>query len=540
MTDNPMDVGSARKKFIPTVPDDLKDIAEVSLAKMQSLSLLDSSLSDWFPHLKNLHLLRIVKSPRSKRGALRVGVVFSGGQASGGHNVITGLFDAIKSIHEDSVLFGFLAGPSGIIQGNYVEIHSELLASFRNQGGFDLIGSGREKIESEDQLRASLSTVKKLDLQGLVIIGGDDSNTNAAHLSEYFLSHAQATSVIGVPKTIDGDLQNTFVPISFGFDTACKIYSEMISNIARDALSSKKYYHFIKLMGRSASHIALECALSTQVNYTLIGEEVAKKRLTLSQIVKDIADMICSRALQKKQYGVILIPEGLIEFIPEIKRLISEINAYLAKSLDTDKTKLRNSLSKDSMDCFDSIPQRIQEQMFMERDPHGNVQVSFIETEKLIFQAVQQELKKRKEEGLFKGSFHPVQHFFGYEGRAGLPTEFDTHYCYALGRTAAILIRDEVTGYMCFVDHLDKEVSLWKAGGIPLLTLMHKEVRHGKEKPVVRKALVDLDGKAFKYFSHQRESWRDQDAYAFPGPIQFYGPKEICFSIPQTVKLNLS
>ena len=470
--------------------------------------------------------------------SMRIGVVLSGGQASGGHNVITGLFDALKTLQASSSLYGFLDGPSGIVENKYKELTESLLAPYRNQGGFDLLGSGRTKIETPEQLKASLDNVLKLQLDGLVVIGGDDSNTNAAVLAEYFAEHGCKTRVVGVPKTIDGDLQNEQVGISFGFDSACKVYSEMIGNIARDALSAKKYYHFIKLMGRSASHITLECALSTRANFALLGEEVAFKKMTLSQVTSDICDMICKRADIGKNYGVVLIPEGLVEFIPEIGILIGELNTLLAHKETMSIDEVMRGLTPHSKGCFASFPEMIQKQLLLGRDPHGNVQLSLIETEKLLSETVARELEIRKIKGLYKGKFNPIQHFFGYEGRAGMPSNFDAHYCYALGFVAALLLDEKVSGYMCFVSHLKAPVSQWAIGGVPLVSLMNMEVRHGKEKPVIKKALLDMEDAPYLFYAKEREKWQTEDLYRFPGPTQYCGDDDVSFSVPLTLQLK--
>lgn len=524
-------------EFSLEIPVILQDLQHVSLEPFDLPNTSDV-IAPLFPHLTSQNPVRGHKGKVAHMRRLKVGVVFSGGQASGGHNVIAGLFDALKKMDKSSELIGFINGPDGIIKNKTKTITTELLKAYRNQGGFDLIGSGRTKIETDEQLEQSLSTVKAHELDGLVIIGGDDSNTNAAVLAEYFLAHGVSTKVVGVPKTIDGDLKNDHVPVSFGFDTAAKVYSELIGNIARDALSAKKYTHFIKLMGRSASHIALECALATQVNAVLISEEVSEKKLTLRQITNSLADIICERSDLNKNYGIILIPEGLIEFIPEIGSLISELNHFLAKETSPKLQEVRSKLSKESLVCFDSLPEKIQMQLFMDRDPHGNVQVSKIDTESLLIETVSNELKQRANAGKFKGKFSPVPHFFGYEGRAGFPSLFDAHYCYALGMTAALLLQSGATGMMAFVDGIDRPVMEWSIGGLPLTRLFNLEKRSGKLKPVIQKALVDLKGKPFLYLQAHRSQWAKGDEYRFPGPIQFFGPRELCFSIPISLRLE--
>lgn len=469
--------------------------------------------------------------PRTAK-PLKVGVVLSGGQAAGGHNVISGLFDALKALCPQSRLFGFLGGPSGIIENKTMEITQEIIAPYRNQGGFDLIGSGRTKIETDEQLSASLKTAQANDLNGIVVIGGDDSNTNAAILAEYFLKHGCKTVVIGVPKTIDGDLKNAYIPTSFGFDTAAKTYAEMIGNIERDALSAKKYYHFIKLMGRSASHITLECALATHPNVALIGEEIEAKKMTLAQITKHLADVIEKRAKKGMHYGVVLIPEGLIEFIPEVKALIQELNSLVGKEEKLEQ--VTQMLTPPSKSCFLSLPEEIQRQLLLDRDPHGNVQVSQIETEKMLMSTVKNELNERG----FKGKFSALNHFFGYEGRAGYPSNFDTRYCYALGYTAALLVDEGVTGYITCVGQLHRPVQDWTISGLPLTMLMNIELRKGKKKPVIQKALVDLKGKAFQFFQENREGWAIEDHYRYPGPIQFFGEADMVDGVPLTLQLE--
>ncbi len=527
-----------RQAYQPVLPPLLHDPSTVSWLLDPEPVSEDVKIQPLFPHLLGRPLLRAQKGTKRESKPLTIGVVLSGGQAPGGHNVIIGIYDCLMRLSSDSKLIGFLDGPSGIISGKWRSLEPKFLASYRNQGGFDMIGSGRVKIETDEQLSASLAVVQNLQLDGLVIIGGDDSNTNAAVLAEYFLKHGCQTKVVGVPKTIDGDLKNRWVGTSFGFDTACKVYAEMIGNIARDALSSKKYTHFIKLMGRSASHIALECALTTQPNLTLIGEEVAQKQTTLAQIVAQIADLVCHRAEIGKQYGVILIPEGLIEFIPEIAALIKELDALLAAEPVLSASTAAGRLSPTVRNCFIALPQRIQEQLLFHRDPHGNVQVSLIETERLLMEMVEKELERRQSAGLSKAKFSPVQHFFGYEGRAGYPSNFDSNYCYALGFVSALLIDEGATGYMACIGNLKLSPDHWTVGGVPLISLMHVELRKGKEKPVIQKALVDLNGTPFKTFEHQRDEWKLNDQYRFPGPMQFSGDPSLTNRVPMTLVLE--
>lgn len=517
-----------RAQYQPGIPRLLTVLNELHFSKGAGTSSIkdEEAIQKRFPHTYGKPLVQVEKGSRRKTTPLRVGVVLSGGQAAGGHNVITGLLDGLLALHPDSQLIGFLGGPSGVVEGKSKQLTVENVAPYRNQGGFDLIGSGRTKIETEEQLASALKTCTSLD--ALVVIGGDDSNTNAAVLAEYFLAQGSKTCVIGVPKTIDGDLKNDYVATSFGFDTACRTYSELIGNIARDACSAKKYTHFIKLMGRSASHIALECALQTQPNLTLIGEEIAAKKMTLAQVTAQIADLIEERSSKGLNYGVILIPEGLIEFIPEIGRLINELSRLGAEENAPDK------LPAPLKQVFDSIPLDIQNQLLLDRDPHGNVQVSMIETEKLLMQTVEGELKRRS----FKGKFSAQNHFFGYEGRAGLPTNFDAHYCYALGRLVALLADEHLTGYMATIGNLHLPVEEWTAAGLPITQLMNLEERKGKLKPVIQKALVDLNGKAFRTFEQQRAGWRLHDAFRYPGPIQFFGDPSLTEAPPLTLQIE--
>ena len=511
-----------RLEYKPSIPQLLKDLKKVGFYPASSKKAPHENLKKLFPHTFSSapHQLKEAHHPHSK--PLKVGFVFSGGQAAGGHNVAAALFDALHSFDPKSELIGFLGGPSGIIDNEWRRIESKELSLYRNQGGFDLVGSGRTKIQTEGQLASALKTVCHHKLDGLVIIGGDDSNTNAAILAEYFLDKGCPTRVIGVPKTIDGDLQTEDIEISFGFDSACKTYAELIGNIARDALSAKKYYHFIKLMGRSASHIALECALATQPNLTLIGEE----RKGIDQIVSEIADLIANRFKAGKEYGVVLVPEGLIEFIPEVKEIIQELNRILAKDGSTEP---QNGLSEKLKKRFESFPEKIRKQLLLDRDPHGNVQVSQIETEVLLMDLVKKELKKR---GDYKGKFKAQEHFLGYEGRSCMPTNFDANYCYALGTIAALAIRDNLTGMIASVQHLARPAGEWRCKMAPIVQMMDFEMRSGKEKPVIQKALVDLSGKPFNRFAKMRKSWEIEDHYQYPGPIQFFGDPALTDSAP--------
>ncbi|KFK30957.1 hypothetical protein AALP_AA6G049400 [Arabis alpina] len=455
---------------------------------------------------------------------LKIGVVLSGGQAPGGHNVICGIFDYLQEFAKGSSLFGFRGGPAGIMKGKYVELTSDFVHPYRNQGGFDMICSGRDKIETPEQFQQAEETVTTMDLDGLVVIGGDDSNTNACLLAENFRGKNMKTLVIGCPKTIDGDLKSKEVPASFGFDTACKIYSEMIGNVMIDARSTGKYYHFVRLMGRAASHITLECALQTHPNITIIGEEVFEKKLTLKNVTDYIVNVICKRAENGYNYGVILVPEGLIDFIPEVQELISELNEILAQGNVDEEGQWKKKLKEETVKLFEFLPQTIQEQLVLERDPHGNVQVSKIETEKMLIQMVETELDKKKKEGTYKREFMGQSHFFGYEGRCGLPTNFDATYCYALGYGAGSLLQSGKTGLISSVANLAAPVEEWTVGGTALTSLMDVERRHGKFKPVIKKAMVELEGAPFKKFASQREEWALKNRYISPGPIQFKGP----------------
>ncbi len=475
-----------------------------------------------------------------------VGVILSGGQAPGGHNVIAGIFDGLKAADKTNKLYGFLGGPSGVVDGDYRELTANYIKNFRNTGGFDIIGSGRTKLETIEQFEKARAILEKLKISALVVIGGDDSNTNAALIAEYFAKTNAEIQVIGVPKTIDGDLKNEQIACSFGFDTASKTYSELVGNICRDANSAKKYWHFIKLMGRSASHIALETALQTQPNITIISEEVEAKKMTLNSIVTDIVKIIVLRAKVGKDFGVILVPEGLVEFIPEVKKLIAELNDLMAKeekyfkSLQTfsDQSQFINkNLTKKSSYVFSSLPVVIQLQLLMDRDPHGNVQVSRIETERLLIDLVEDKLRKMKTHGKYKGNFSSQSHFFGYEGRCAAPSNFDADYCYSLGYNATALIQAGLTGYMSCIKNIAAPASKWIAGGIPLTMMMNMERRHGEAKPVIKKALVELNGKPFKTLAKNRTEWAEGERYLNAGPIQYFGPSKVCD--PPTITLTL-
>ena len=478
-----------------------------------------------------------------------VGVILSGGQAPGGHNVVSGLYDALKKADKDNELIGFLGGPSGLTDDKFIVFTDEYINEFRNTGGFDIIGSGRTKLETTEQFEKAAAVCKKHGITAITIIGGDDSNTNAAVLAEYFKAHNTGVQVIGCPKTIDGDLKNDDIEISFGFDTATKTYSELIGNIERDANSAKKYWHFIKLMGRSASHIALECALETQPNVCLISEEIEKKEMSLSQIADYVAKSVADRAENGMNFGVVLIPEGLVEFVPEVKKLISEINDTLAAKAEEfekavspkDKVAFMHKyLTAESDAVYSILPESIQAQMMADRDPHGNVQVSRIESEKLVSSLVEAKLAEMKKEGKYNGKFNPLHHFFGYEGRCAFPSNFDSDYCYSLGYNAFMLIQSGCTGYLSSIRNLSAPASEWKAGGMPITKMMNIERRHGEDKPVIKKALVELDGKPFKYFEERRDKWAKETCFTYPGAIQYYGPESVCDITTVTLKLEQS
>ena len=547
----------ARYKYVPKLPASLA--GEVKTINVElganTGSLTDSKeLKEIFKHTYGKPIATFIRKDGGAGGnndkigeTLRVGVILSGGQAPGGHNVIAGLYDGLKKGNPASKLYGFLGGPSGLIDNKTKELTCEIIDGYRNTGGFDIIGSGRTKIETPEQFASSLKTAKGLDLNAVVIIGGDDSNTNAALLAEYFVEKGTSIQVIGCPKTIDGDLKNEFIETSFGFDTACKTYSELIGNIERDAASAKKYWHFIKLMGRSASHIALECALQTQPNICLISEEVEKKRMSLNQVVEEICTSIVKRSENKDNFGVVLIPEGLVEFIPEMKKLIGELNDVMAaKESEFSKFSsfidqlywLGREISGESYKLLESLSPDIARQLLADRDPHGNVQVSRIDTEKLLMGMAEKRLAKLKEEGLYRGNFSPIGHFFGYEGRCAFPSNFDADYCYSLGFGAFVLIASGLTGYISSVRNLVAPANEWLAGGVPLTMMMNLEQRHGSKKPVIKKALINLDDRPFKAYDEARDSWAVKTMYKFPGAIQYYGPEEVCGEPTKTLKLE--
>lgn len=481
--------------------------------------------------------------------AKNIGVILSGGQAPGGHNVIAGIFDALKQANSENKLYGFLGGPSGIIDGKYIELTEDIINAYRNTGGFDIIGSGRTKLETEEQFEKALNVCKNLNVTGIVIIGGDDSNTNAALLAEWFLAKKAGIQVIGCPKTIDGDLKNEQIEISFGFDTATKTYAELVGNIQRDANSAKKYWHFIKLMGRSASHVALEVGLQTHPNITLVSEEVEAKKMSLAQVVDSITKVVVARAEKGKNFGIVLVPEGLIEFIPEVKAMIANLNdklaelekdaAYKNASSDAEKFEIiTKNLEPENAKVFNSLPAMIKAQLLMDRDPHGNVQVSRIDTEKLLIAMVREQLNKLKAEGKYNGKFSDLAHFFGYEGRCAFPSNFDADYCYALGFNAFALMNFGLTGYISSIRNLTAPAKDWVAGGIPLTMMMNMEKRHGEMKPVIKKALVEIDGPVFKYLQDHREEWANNEEYLFPGAIQYFGPTEVADITTRTLALE--
>ncbi len=542
----------ARYAYAPKLPGMLRGgISEISVkngAPTESVADQDK-IRELFPNTYGKNEITFEKGTNTSAPKKQVvGVILSGGQAPGGHNVICGLYDAIKATDKNNVLLGFKGGPSGLIDDDYIEFDDAYIDAFRNTGGFDIIGSGRTKLETEEQFKVVTEVAKKHGLTAIVIIGGDDSNTNAAVLAEYMAAHETGVQVIGCPKTIDGDLKNEDIEASFGFDTATKTYSELIGNIERDANSAKKYWHFIKVMGRSASHVALECALETQPNICLIGEEVAAKKMSLADITNYIADSVEKRAANGENFGVAIIPEGIVEFVPEFSALIAEINELLAGGKTEEFNALpdwaakydyiKKGLSASAFAVFDILPQFVQQQLFLERDPHGNVQVSLIESEKLFSEMVKNELAKRKKAGTFKGKFSTQHHFFGYEGRCAFPSNFDADYCYSLGYNAFMLIQYGYTGYLSKVSNLVAPAEEWVAGGMPITKMMNMERRNGEDKPVIRKALVELDGAPFKYFEAHREEWSVKTSFLYPGAIQYFGPAEVCDLTTRTLALE--
>ncbi len=537
----------ARAEYQPKLPQALKEVVKITEGAATQSVADQEAIKSMFPNTYGLPIVTFEKGGQAAEyPAINVGVILSGGQAPGGHNVIAGLFDGIKKLNAESRLFGFLMGPGGLVDHKYMEITPEIMDAYRNTGGFDIIGSGRTKLEKTEQFDKGLEIIKELNIKALVIIGGDDSNTNACVLAEYYAAKNTGVQVIGCPKTIDGDLKNAYIETSFGFDTACKVYSEVIGNIQRDCNSARKYWHFIKLMGRSASHIALECALQTQPNICIISEEVEKKALSLDDIVTSIAEAVASRAAAGNNFGTVLIPEGLIEFIPAMKSLIAELNDLLAVKGEeyaaiepaAKRQYIIDQLSKDNGEVYASLPAGVARQLTMDRDPHGNVQVSLIETEKLLSEMVGNKLAAWKKEGKYTGSFNPQHHFFGYEGRCAAPSNYDADYCYALGYNATQLIAAGKTGYMSSIRNTTAPAAEWIAGGIPITMMMNMERRHGEMKPVIQKALVDLEGAPFKAFAANRETWAKETCYVYPGPIQYFGPSEVCDQTTRTLALE--
>ena len=536
----------ARAAYQPKLPKALKGaVKAVEGAATQSVADQEA-IQKLFPNTYGMPLIKFEAGEAVKLPAMNVGVILSGGQAPGGHNVISGLFDGIKALNPDSKLYGFILGPGGLVDHNYMELTSDIIDEYRNTGGFDIIGSGRTKLEKEDQFEKGLEILKELGIKALVIIGGDDSNTNACVLAEYYAAKKAGVQVIGCPKTIDGDLKNEMIETSFGFDTACKVYSEVIGNIQRDCNSARKYWHFIKLMGRSASHIALECALQVQPNICIISEEVEAKDMSLDDVVTYIAQVVADRAAQGNNFGTVLIPEGLVEFIPAMKRLIAELNDFLATNAEEfsqikkshQRDYIIRKLSPENSAIYASLPEGVARQLTLDRDPHGKVQVSLIETEKLLSEMVATKLATWKAEGKYVGKFAAQHHFFGYEGRCAAPSNYDADYCYSLGYTASMLIANGKTGYMSSVRNTTAPAEEWIAGGVPITMMMNMERRHGEMKPVIQKALVKLDGAPFKTFAAMRDQWAMTTDYVYPGPIQYFGPTEVCDQPTKTLQLE--
>ena len=536
----------ARAAYQPKLPKALKG-AVIAKEGEATQSVADQeAIKALFPNTYGMPLIQFVEGQATEYPAINVGVILSGRQAPGGHNVISGLFDGIKKLNKDSKLYGFILGPGGLVDHKYMELTADIIDEYRNTGGFDIIGSGRTKLEKEEQFEKGYEIIKELGINALVIIGGDDSNTNACVLAEYYAAKKYGVQVIGCPKTIDGDLKNEMIETSFGFDTACKTYSEMIGNIQRDCNSSRKYWHFIKLMGRSASHIALECALQVQPNICIVSEEVEANNMSLDDVVTYIAQAVANRAADGNNYGTVLIPEGLIEFIPAMKKLIAELNDFLAHNAaefamvkkSQQREYIISKLSKENADIYASLPEGVARQLTLDRDPHGNVQVSLIETEKLLSDMVAVKLAQWKEEGKYVGKFAAQHHFFGYEGRCAAPSNFDADYCYSLGYTASMLIANGKTGYMSSVRNTTAPAEEWIAGGVPITMMMNMERRHGEMKPVIQKALVKLDGAPFKKFAANRDEWAKNTCYVYPGPIQYFGPTEVCDEPTKTLQLE--
>ena len=534
----------ARAAYQPKLPKALQGAVKIKEGQPTQSVGDQEAIKKLFPNTYGMPIVEFEPATSANNQKMNVGIILSGGQAPGGHNVITGLFDQIKKLNPENRLFGFILGPGGLVDHNYMELTESIIDEYRNTGGFDMIGSGRTKLEKVEQFEKGLEIIRQLDIKAIVIIGGDDSNTNACVLAEYYAAQKYGVQVIGCPKTIDGDLKNDQIETSFGFDTACKTYSELIGNIERDCNSARKYWHFIKVMGRSASHIALECALQTQPNICLISEEIEQKGMSLNDIVEYIANAVAARAADGNNFGTVIIPEGVIEFIPAIKKLIAQLNDVLAmpeaKTLDRHESIdfVKAHLTEENLAVFNSLPTGVARQLALDRDPHGNVQVSLIETEKLLSTMVAQKLEKMKKEGKYSGKFGTQHHFFGYEGRCAAPSNFDADYCYALGTSAAQLIANGKTGYMAIVKNTTAPAEQWIAGGVPITMMMNMEKRAGEMKPVIRKALVELDGAPFKEFAAHREEWARKTAYVYPGPIQYWGPTEVCDQPTKTLALE--
>ncbi len=536
----------ARAAYQPKLPIALQGAVKVKEGEPTQSVDNQEEIKKLFPNTYGMPLVEFVPGEAAQNKKMNVGIILSGGQAPGGHNVICGLFDTVKKLNPENKLYGFLMGPGGLVDHNYIEITADYVDNYRNTGGFDMIGSGRTKLEEVGQFEKGIEIIRQLDIQAIVIIGGDDSNTNACVLAEYYAAKNYGVQVIGCPKTIDGDLKNEQIETSFGFDTATKTYAELIGNIERDCNSARKYWHFIKLMGRSASHIALECALQCQPNICIVSEEVEAKDQTLNDIVEQICEAVAYRAQKGNNFGVVLVPEGLIEFIPAIGRLIDELNDLLAahgaeyKDLEPEAQRkyILEHLSKENASTFETLPEDVAHQLSLDRDPHGNVQVSLIETEKLLSDMCEAKLAKWAKEGKYVGKFATLHHFFGYEGRCATPSNFDADYCYALGASAAQLIANGKTGYMAIVKNTTANTNEWKAGGVPITMMMNMERRNGKMKPVIRKALVELDGNPYKTFAAMRDTWAKETCYVYPGPIQYWGPAEVCDTTTITLALE--
>ena len=534
----------ARAAYQPKLPKALQGAVKVKEGAATQSVGDQEEIKKLFPNTYGMPIVEFEPATEANNKKMNVGIILSGGQAPGGHNVITGLFDQIKKLNPENRLFGFILGPGGLVDHNYMELTKEIIDEYRNTGGFDMIGSGRTKLEKVEQFEKGLEIIRELDIKAIVIIGGDDSNTNACVLAEYYAAKQYGVQVIGCPKTIDGDLKNEQIETSFGFDTACKTYSELIGNIERDCNSARKYWHFIKVMGRSASHIALECALQTQPNICLISEEIEQKNMSLDDVVDYIANAVAVRAADGNNFGTVIIPEGVIEFIPAIKKLIAQLNDVLAmpEAKDLGRSEqidfAKSHLTEENLAVFNSLPTSVARQLALDRDPHGNVQVSLIETEKLLSTMVAVKMEKMKKAGQYSGKFAAQHHFFGYEGRCAAPSNFDADYCYALGTSAAQLIANGKTGYMAIVKNTTAPAEQWIAGGVPITMMMNMERRNGEMKPVIRKALVELDGAPFKTFAAQRDDWAKNTAYIYPGPIQYWGPTEVCDQPTRTLALE--